>query len=93
MESCSLNFITEFDILLTILNDTHSLLLYFCPLESFSLLLQRCCGSDTSMTNNRLTNWIKREIESLLTQGEFDEDLQQFVIPETQQALPKHVFF
>ena len=52
----------------------------------------RHCGSDKSVAGaNRLTSWIDQQLVVLLTQAEYNDELQQFAPPSSPQAFPKHV--
>ena len=73
MDAMPFSFVVELEGLLRLLQHTHRCLQQVCSLKPFDLLLDACCGSEsTTAGGNRLNAWLQREVLDLLSFGVFD---------------------
>lgn len=74
MESSTICFIVELVTLLQFLQFAHSYCSHFCTLESFSDMITSLSSTDQSTAGqNRINQWINKEVYFLLSNGEYDK--------------------
>lgn len=81
MESSSICYLVEMEILLRFIQHAHVCCSYYCTLDSFSDMLISLVESDVSTNNqNRVNQWIRKELYTLVSTGVYDTSKKVYIL-------------